>query len=254
VTQDATDRFTNRADDYARYRPGYPSALIDFLRSDCGLDCNSVVADIGSGSGQLARLFLGLTKTVFAVEPNRAMRRMAEESFAAQAELVSVAGMAEATQLPADSVDFVTAGQAFHWFDAVKFAAEARRIMRGRGQGVLVWNVRCEGRNHFVRDYKRLLMRHCEERHLITEQRDDPTRLAVFYGGSAYACRSFEYRQSLDFPGLVGRVCSSSYAPRPGQSAYEPMVADLRSLFDRYNDDGNVTIEYETRVYFGGLG
>lgn len=253
MIQDATERFTSRADDYARYRPGYPLALVDFLQSDCGLHRDSVVADIGSGSGQLSRLFLGRTKAVFAVEPNRAMRRVAEERFGEEAGFVSVAGSAEVTGLPADSVDFVTAAQAFHWFDPSRFALESRRILRAGGQGVLVWNVRSEGGGDFLRAYQRVLMRHCEERHLITEQRDDPARLAVFYGGSGYAYRSFEYHQMLDFPGLVGRVSSSSYAPRPGQVAYTPMVAELRSLFDRYNHEGTVSIDYETRTYVGVL-
>lgn len=254
MIQDPTERFTSRAEDYARHRPGYPTAFIDFLCGDCGLHRGSVVADVGAGSGLLSQLFLGRAKIVFAVEPNRAMREVAEERFGQEAGFVSVEGSAETTFLPADSVDFVTAAQAFHWFDASRFAQESRRILRAGGQGVLVWNVRGVDGSDLQRAYQRVLMRHCQERHLITEQRDDPVRLAVFYGGSRYVCRRFDYQQRLDFPGLLGRVCSSSYAPRPGHPAYEPMVADLHSLFERYSSDGAVSIDYETRVYIGTLG
>ncbi len=221
--------------------------------AECRLSAASVVADVGSGSGQLARMFLGRVQTVFAVEPNEAMRRTAEAALADHPGFVSVAGNAESTGLAAGTVDCLTAAQAFHWFDVARFAREARRILRPEGRAALVWNVRRDAASEFQLEYKRVILRHCGERHLITERRDDPERLAVFFGRSDYARRCFDNRQSLDFPSFVGRVCSSSYAPRPGDHAYDPLIADLRSLFDRYSRDGRVCLEYETRAYVARL-
>src|SRR5216684_8996488 len=55
---DAKQRFSNRVADYVRYRPGYPAALLDLLRAECGFGQNHVVADVGSGIGLLSKLFL----------------------------------------------------------------------------------------------------------------------------------------------------------------------------------------------------
>ena len=71
---DALTRFSDRVEDYVRYRPGYPPAVIQLLRDRCELGPDSLIADIGSGPGNLARLFLENGNEVFAVEPNAEMR------------------------------------------------------------------------------------------------------------------------------------------------------------------------------------
>ena len=110
-------RFNNRVENYIAYRPKYPAAVAEFLRNELGLSAASVVADVGSGTGILSELLLRAGCTVFGVEPNEAMREAAEELLQAYPNFKSVHGTAEATTLDDSSVDFVTAGQAFHWFD-----------------------------------------------------------------------------------------------------------------------------------------
>ena len=121
---DATERFSNRVQDYARYRPHYPAAVIGCLEANCGLLETSVIADVGSGTGILTELFLRNGNPVLGVEPNRQMREAGERLRQDYPRFQSVAGRAEATTLPEQSVDFVTAGQAFHWFDRTKAKAE----------------------------------------------------------------------------------------------------------------------------------
>ena len=140
--KDPTRRFTNRVANYARYRPGYPPAVLTCLRDECGLSPGSTVADVGSGTGILTELFLANGNHVYAVEPNEAMRQAAELSLAHYPGFTSVDGRAEATTLADDSVDFVTAGQAFHWFDAAASRVEFNRILRPGGYTALVWNAR----------------------------------------------------------------------------------------------------------------
>lgn len=120
---DSAERFSGRVADYLKYRPGYPEELLAFLRSECGLVPGSVVADVGSGTGKLAELFLSGGNTVFGIEPNAEMRLAAERLFSGRSGFHSVAGRAEATTLPDSSVDLVAVGQAFHWFDREKTAA-----------------------------------------------------------------------------------------------------------------------------------
>src|SRR5580658_7790634 len=114
---DPTMRFSTRAEAYARYRPAYPREMIDLLERECGLTPASRIADIGSGTGLLARLFLDFGCEVTGIEPNPEMRAAGEKILAAEPRFRSVDGRAEATGLPDGSVDFVTAGQAFHWFE-----------------------------------------------------------------------------------------------------------------------------------------
>ena len=102
---------------YVRYRPAYPSAVLDLLTSDCGLTAASVIADIASGTGIFTRMLLENGNRVFGVEPNAEMRNAGEEFLRAYPHFTSVAGTAEATTLADHSVDFVTAAQAAHWFD-----------------------------------------------------------------------------------------------------------------------------------------
>src|SRR5438876_6048912 len=137
---DPTQRFSNRVENYVRYRPGYPKEVLTLLKAECGLKADSIIADIGSGTGILAELFLASGNRVFGVEPNREMREAGERLLQAYPRFTSIAGTAEATTLPNQSVDFITAGQAFHWFDRAQCLREFERILRPGGWVVLVWN------------------------------------------------------------------------------------------------------------------
>src|SRR6476661_7118338 len=109
---DNIERFSNRVDNYVKYRPGYPSAILDLFRDEMNLGTHSVVADIGSGTGLSAKLFLENGNKVYGVEPNAAMRAAAEEFLKPFPNFVSVDGTSEDTTLPNDSVDIVIAAQA----------------------------------------------------------------------------------------------------------------------------------------------
>ena len=133
MQSDPTARFSSRVEDYIRYRPGYPAVIMDWLMRNCGLTAHARIADIGSGTGILSRMFLHFGCQVFGVEPNKDMRLAAERLLAGVKGFHSVDGRAEATTLPAGSVDFVTAGQAFHWFDPGPTRAEFRRLLTPGG-------------------------------------------------------------------------------------------------------------------------
>ncbi|MBV8308551.1 MAG: class I SAM-dependent methyltransferase, partial [Gammaproteobacteria bacterium] len=132
-----TERFSARADHYRRARPAYPAAALDLLAAHCGLKPGAIVADVGSGTGILTEQLLERGAQVIAVEPNDAMRAAAEEQLGAEARFRSVGASAEATTLPAQSVDLWVAAQAFHWFDAVRARLEALRVLRRGGFAAL---------------------------------------------------------------------------------------------------------------------
>jgi SAM-dependent methyltransferase len=252
MESDPTLRFSSRVDDYIRYRPGYPDAILGWLASECGLTAQSQIADVGSGTGILSALFLHFGCQVWAVEPNLAMRQAAERLLAAESRFHSVDGRAEATTLAAGSVDFVTAAQAFHWFAPDPTRAEFRRILKPGGQVVLMWNERLVS-GGFLTAYEDLLQRLSTDYGRVDHRRIDSVEIARFFQHRNYREASFPNHQDFDFEGLRGRLLSSSYAPLPGTPNYVPMMDELSKMFDTWQENGQVRVVYETKLYVGNM-
>lgn len=248
--KDPAARFSNRVADYLKYRPRYPESLVDLLRDRCGLTPGHVIADVGSGTGFLSELFLRHGNTVFAVEPNGPMRGAAESFYGADPRFHSVDGGAEATGLPEASVDFVTAGQSFHWFDPVAARREFVRILRPQGWVVLVWNERRTEESGFLAAYEALLQHHGTDYAAVDHRNVDEDKLAAFYQ-APFDCAVLDNVQWLNRAGLAGRLRSCSYVPAEGDPGYDAMMADLDALFDAHHEQGQVAMTYETKVYFG---
>jgi ubiquinone/menaquinone biosynthesis C-methylase UbiE len=250
---DPTLRFSSRVENYVKYRPRYPQAVIETLQQECGLTPSMVVADVGSGTGVLTELFLENGNEVFAVEPNREMRQTAERLLWKYPNFRSIAGRAEATALDDRSVDFVVVGQAFHWFDVKAARREFVRILNPSGWAMVVWNEREYRLTPFLADYDNLLLRHAPEYARQKHKSVYETALDGFFGPSGFKTRTFGYRQELDYEGIKGRMLSSSYTPEPGHPNYEPMIAELSRIYNAHQVHGRVTIEYMTRMYYGRL-
>lgn len=249
---DPTKRFSSRVEDYIRYRPSYPAEVISWLTAECGLARGSRIADIGSGTGILSRLFLGLGCEVFGVEPNAEMRAGAERQLAAERRFHSIDGRAEATRLSNHSVDFVTAGQAFHWFDPPVARSEFRRILHPGGWVVLIWNERLVEPG-FLSEYEDLLQRLSTDYGRVDHRRIDNAEIARFFGEHPCRVATFSNHQDFDWNGIRGRLLSSSYAPLPGDRNYAPMMEELEAIFTGYQQDGRVKLLYETKMYVGQL-
>lgn len=247
-----TERFSSRVDAYVRYRPSYPAAAIGLLESRCGLRPASVVADVGSGTGILTQLLLERGAQVIGVEPNDAMRTAADTRLHGDPRFRSVKGTAEATALAPASVDLYVAGQAFHWFKVGAARREALRIVRAGSFGGLLWNERPPAGSAFLRDYEALVRRHAPEYDQVSGSRADEAAMREFLGGSMELA-TFANQQVFDYEGVVGRLLSSSYAPEPGHPQHAPMLAELRTVFDRHARDGTIVFHYTTLVYFGRL-
>lgn len=251
---DSTQRFTGRVEDYARYRPAYPPELLDLLRRECGLTENTVVADVGSGTGILARLFGDNGNRVIAVEPNEEMRRAGERLLAGQGLFESVMGTAEATTLPQGSVDLITAGQAFHWFDPAPARVEFARVLRPGGSVVLVWNDRRKHGWPFPEAYEWLLETYAIDYAEVEHGRKGSLEnIRRFFAPNPVRTATFDNRQVLDYDGLLGRLRSSSYVPAEGQPGHHEMLTRLEGIFRYHENGGRVVMEYDTRVYYSSL-
>lgn len=250
---DPTKRFSNRVEDYIRYRPHYPKQVIGFLHDELGLKVNDVIADIGSGTGISSELFLGNGNTVWGVEPNREMRKAAECLLKDYANFKSVDGTAEQLPLSNNSVDMIVAGQAFHWFNVEKSKEEFRRVLKPGKYVVLIWNDRKTGAKGFEQDYEALLNT-LEDYRKVNHKNVDKPVFDVFFGKGNYGIYIVPNYQDFDWEGLKGRLMSSSYVPLPADPAHEPLMGEMKNIFDRYNNDGQVRIEYDTKIVYGRLG
>jgi SAM-dependent methyltransferase len=250
---DSKTRFSTRVADYVRYRPGYPWELIPLLRTECGLRPGHVVADIGSGTGFLSELFLKDGNRVYGIEPNEAMRLAGEQYLASYDGFSSITGSAEATTLDDASVDFVTAGQAFHWFQPDTTRQEFRRILKPNGWIVVAWNDR-ELDTPFATAYEDLLVKFGTDYKKVRDAYPEANAMQQFFAGGTVTQRSVPNEQVLDRDGLLGRLRSSSYAPQEGDPNYEPMITALDNLFLANQQDAKVRMEYATHIYIGRLG
>jgi SAM-dependent methyltransferase len=248
----ATTRFSDRVENYVRYRPGYPAEVLRTLKDECGLVPEQVMADVASGTGIWTRVLLENGNPVFGVEPNAEMRQAGERWLAEFPRFKSVEGTAEATTLPDESLDFVTSAQAAHWFDRRRARREFLRILRPSGWLVLLWNERVTDSTPFLRDYEQLLVTCGTD---YAEVRHERTTKAVneFFDPAPFQARLFRMRQEFDYAGLEGRLLSSSYAPGPGHRKHQPMLRELKRIFAEHAVAGNVAFDYTTRVYLGQL-
>ena len=262
---DSTTRFSDRVEDYIKYRPHYPSAVLGWLETAYSFSPSWEVADIGSGTGISTELFLENGNRVYGVEPNAEMRSAAERLLGGGdpvrggdgrfvvggGRFVSIDGTAEATGLSAESVSLIVAGQAFHWFDAVKSRAEFLRILRPNGVVALMWNERLTD-SAFEIEYDGLIGQYGKDYKTVNHRKIGDQQFTDFYNPVSYTLKTFPNEQWFDPEGLKGRLLSSSYMPKSGPD-YEPMLRDLEQLFERHQGDGRVRVGYETRVYSGVL-
>lgn len=252
MSKSPTARFSDRVENYVRYRPGYPPEVLDLLRTECRLQPSHFVADIASGTGVFTRLLLENGNSVFAVEPNLEMREMGVYRLESYYRLVSVAGTAEETTLRSGSVDFVTAAQAAHWFDLPRARAEFARILRPEGWCVLIWNERRTATTPFLRDYEQLLLTYGTDYKEVRHERTT-AMIHEFFAPALCQERLFDLRQQFDYEGAAGRLLSSSYVPLEGHPGYAPMMQELQRIFHAHAIENKVEFEYNTRVYYGKL-
>ena len=257
---DPTARFTSRAADYAEARPRYPDSLVQLLTTELALDPDSIIADIGAGTGLSAEPFLRAGFGVVCVEPNAAMRAQAAQLLASYPGFRGAAGSAEDTGLDDDSVDLVLVAQAFHWVDVSRAQREFRRILRPPGRVCIAWNTRRRTGSAFLAGYEALLRRFGTDYEEVDRR---TARLTGIDGQGGeelhrffphgHAHRVLENRQQLTLDGLVRRIRSSSYMPDAASPAYAAMLAAFQALFAAESRDGTVELRYDLHVYLGRL-
>jgi SAM-dependent methyltransferase len=246
---DGKERFSFRVANYVRARPGYPPGVLKLFGEEMSLAPTLVIADVGSGTGISAKLFLENGNVVYCVEPNGPMREAAEKFLGEYPGFRTVNGSAESSGLAERSVDFVVCAQAFHWFDPDRAKLEFRRILRTNGWIALMWNERKKTGARFLERYEQLLHRFGTDYCKIRHENLGEQRISEFFGTKMRVAK-FANAQHVDLSGLRARVFSSSYLPLEGEKGYEELSRELDRLFDEEQCDGRVTIDYQTQVYY----
>lgn len=247
--KDNTSLFTGRVQNYIKYRPKYPVTLIDLLTEKCALTPQSVIADVGSGTGILTEIFLKHGNPVLAVEPNVEMRSAAEKLLGHYPNFTSVEASAEATTLGSQSVDFVTAAQSFHWFNLSSARAEFIRILKPRGWVILIWN-KARTNTPFEKEYDTFWRVDLRGAH---EARDRYEALIQPFFGEYQQAVLEGVPQIMDESEFIGRILSVSAAIQPGESGYDLFLQKVKDIFARHEQDGRVVLSYDTEVYLGQL-
>jgi SAM-dependent methyltransferase len=249
---DTIERFSNLVENYGKYRPTYPTKVLNLFRDEMNLQNDSIIADIGSGTGISAKLFLENGNTVFGVEPNEAMREAAENFLQDFPHFKSVDGTAENTDLENNSVDFVVAAQAFHWFDKTKTRKEFKTILRDKGFVALMWNERQLDSTAFLRDYERLLIEFGTDYETVRHENITKETLQDFFQ-TDFEQKTFSNGQTVDFNGLKGRMLSSSYMPTAENPRFSQMLENLETLFAQHGENGKIEILYDTNIFYGQI-
>ncbi len=253
LPRDNIKRFTRRVDVYRRYRSRYPREVLGLLRAHCGLTPTSVIADIGSGTGMLAEVFLENGNKVFAIEPNSEMRSACKELEASYSGLCCVDGTAEVTTLPERSVNILTAGRAFHWFNHDQCRSEFIRILRPDGWVMFADLGRQKGTEPLLQDFEDLLMRYGSDYAATRAKFDMEEACRKFFLNCEMHHAEFLGIQELNYDELEGQTLSFSVIPLPGDPGYPAMRRALQAYFARYQSEGRVPVPTDCTIYFGRL-
>lgn len=253
--EDTFSHYSRLVENYSRYRPRYPQQLIEWLNAECGLSPAQVVADIGAGTGQLTELFLKNGNPVYGVEPNPEMRLAAEAYLHSYSLFTSVAATAEATTLADHSVHLIVVGNAFHWFKHDLVREEFLRILIPDGWVVLAWNLERNNGSPFANAFEQFWQKYIDPaaRFIRLSERKRADYLVKFFGAENLKAASLDNYQICDYDSLKGLALSFLKAPKPEDEVYPAMLAELKTLFDKYQINGTVTLEYDTALVFGQL-
>ncbi|HUF03637.1 MAG TPA: class I SAM-dependent methyltransferase [Aridibacter sp.] len=243
------ERFSDRVENYVRYRPGYPETMLEVFLEEMGLVPSSFVVDIGCGPGQSSVPFLEFGCKVCGVEPNEFMRNAAAEILAGYERFEAVEGNAHATGLEDKSVDVAVAAQAFHWFNDEETVSEFGRILKPGGFTALIWNERQLGTTPFLRDYEALLLEFGTDYRSVRHDVITPDELTRAFD-KEFRLSTYPNAQVLDLEGVKGRLMSSSYTPPEGDPSFRPMIEKLESIFAEHNESDRIQVLYDTNVFY----
>ncbi|MCB9034315.1 MAG: class I SAM-dependent methyltransferase [Chitinophagales bacterium] len=245
---ESTQRFSDRVNDYVLYRPSYPIAVINTILENSTTKQNLVVADIGSGTGISAKLFLEENCKVYGVEPNQNMQDAAINYLKEYTQFITINATAIQTTIENHSCDIIVCAQALHWFFNQVFVVEAKRILKPSGLIAIIWNDRDETKP-FMQAYEKFIHQFSIDYNQINHKNIKEEDVYQLFKDFEINYYTFSYQQIFDFEGLLGRVTSCSYMPNQHHQNFAEMKNALQNLFNQYQKQGKINFQYQTTLY-----
>lgn len=245
---EAARGFEHAPKPYEIGRPASPPEAIERLIAELRIEDGTRVLDLAAGTGKLTRMLLPTGAFIVAVEPVDGMRAALTRSLP---EVQALAGTAEAIPLPDGSVDAVTVGQAFHWFDGDAALAEIHRVLRPGGRLGLIWNVKDESVDWIEKLGG-----------IMESYRGDAPRVASGAWKEAFDRTTlftplerarFSFVHEAEFAAVVARVTSVSFIAALPPAEFARVVDQVRTLLATHPETkGRSTFElpYRTGVYW----
>lgn len=246
-----TSIFSSRSGDYQKGRAGYAPDAIRLLL-DLLVPHKASIADIGSGTGLLARDFLEAGHHAWCVEPSAPMRAKAEAALGEYETFHSIAGDAERTNLPNASVQMITAASAFHWFDPIAFRIECQRILAPNGYVALLFHARDYDQLLTIKQHE-ICRAYCEGFTSLRHGLDQSQHSIEQFFGSQLHHAEFNYPLPYTKQAFINRCLSSSYAPAQGHANRQPYIDDIRALLDELYAHDDFLLDNKTVLYWGKL-
>lgn len=248
------NKFNGMGKIYSKYRSSYPFNFIDYLFTDVGISQNSIIADIGSGTGILTKQLLERGSKVYGIEPNSDMRIVAETNLKDFSKFTSVNGSAENTTIDDNRIDYIIVAQAFHWFDRERFKKECQRILKPEGKVILVWNSR-DNKSELVIENYEVNRKYCPNFKGFSDgmygktNKDD---FSDFFNGK-YETKVFINNLIFDMDGFIGRNLSSSYALKSNDVQYDNYINELKRIYKKHSKNGQLIMPNLTCSYVGNV-
>lgn len=247
MAKDSTQRFSDRVQHYIKYRPDYPPEVISYLRRQTGLSKDSIVADIGSGTGIFTKHLLNEGCKVYAIEPNQEMREAADALLKEYPNYISINAPAQQTTLNDHEVDLIVCAQAFHWFNTQEAKTEFKRILKDTGYAALIWNNRIVDTDDFSKAYDQLLREKTADYNEVNHQKLSDKDFKAFFKKGQFEKVVFPSFQEFDEEGFMGRANSSSYVP----VGDEKFQQELKNVFREHAQNGKIKFHYNTEIFLG---
>lgn len=241
--------FSKKAEKYAKYRWDYAPQAIEAIFETAGLSEDSVVADIGAGTGMLTRHFAGRVARVYAIEPNQDMRVVAERELASHPSVQVIDGAAEATTLPGHIFDLITVAQAIHWFDTGPAIAEMIRILKPGGWLAILRNITSDDEREVA--LSKIVAEELGAGYSAVYPASRKKPVESYFGSGAYQMLTFDFQLRQDWPAFIGVMSTVSYMPPTTDPRFSRIESKVKEYFDHHSQDGYLAVHGETEVLIG---
>jgi len=242
---DSKELFTSKSKIYDAYRPKYSEQFIDSIIENYPLSHLAKIADIGAGTGILTQQLLRIGCEIFAIEPNKEMREIAENKFLNEKKCHVINGSAEKTTLNDNSMDLIIVAQAFHWFEIESFRKEFQRISK-RNKAILVWNTK-KTSQPYLAELEEVNQKYCKEFKGFSGG-IEIDQISSFFDNH-YIRKEFENNLRMKKHNFVNGILTGSYTPDKEDKDYEAYVQKIEEIFEKYCINGELIIENDTIAY-----